>query len=151
MKYNIGTICNLKNSDVKILIIGYDGKSIKSPNYVFNYIGVVFPEGFIDNNKLCYFNNEHIGEIISLGYSDDNKENNISNELVKEEPNVQSTDNNASTEEEEFVFDENGILIEVISKQSSSEPEPKEEIEKANKTVSKPQNVTLTSIDISNL
>ena len=37
---------------------------------LWDYAGVIFPEGYIDPNKMFLFNNEQISQVYALGYQD---------------------------------------------------------------------------------
>lgn len=66
----IGTVVLLKDSTKKVMIIGVCQRGGSDPDKVWDYTGVVFPEGFIAPDKMFMFNNEQIEQIFAIGYQD---------------------------------------------------------------------------------
>ena len=65
----LGSIVVLKNGYKKLMIIGR--KQIQqSENKIWDYLGVLYPEGYLGDNYKFLFNNEDISEVIFEGYSD---------------------------------------------------------------------------------
>ena len=67
--FPIGTIVMLEGGDKRLMIYGVlpvnsdDGKT-------YDYIGCLYPEGFIDNDHCYLFNNEDIKNVEYLGFVD---------------------------------------------------------------------------------
>ena len=66
----IGTIINLKDSPVKIMITGFTAMKDDDSETVYDYIGCAYPIGFIGNDKMLVFDHEDIEKVYHLGYSD---------------------------------------------------------------------------------
>lgn len=64
----IGSVVVIGDSTKKVMIIGVCQKS--TDGRIFDYSGVVFPEGFLDPQKMFLFNNDQITQIAALGYQD---------------------------------------------------------------------------------
>lgn len=64
----IGSVVLVGDSTKKVMIIGVCQKS--SDGRIFDYSGVVYPEGFLDPQKMFLFNNEQITQVYALGYQD---------------------------------------------------------------------------------
>lgn len=64
----IGSVVVVGDSTKKVMIIGVCQKS--TDGRIFDYSGVVFPEGFLDPQKMFLFNNDQITQIAALGYQD---------------------------------------------------------------------------------
>ena len=64
----IGTVVLLQNGTKKVMINGYcpvtDGK-------IYDYSGVLYPEGVVDPTKSLIFNHNQIGQIFYMGYQDE--------------------------------------------------------------------------------
>lgn len=147
MKYTLGTVCKLKEIDLEIIIIGYNGKS-SSNNYVYEYVGCLLNEGFTTSEKLYRFNSEHIDTVLYEGYNKNQNNNSIIetpiNNNINQEVKTENTSNN-NTIEEEYIFDENGVLVEIRRpKQEVAENQP------TSQASSSPV-VTLENIDINNI
>lgn len=65
----IGSVVLVGNSVKKVMIIGVCQKGGQEKK-IWDYAAVVYPEGFIDPQKMFLFNNEQITQIIALGYQD---------------------------------------------------------------------------------
>jgi len=67
--FPIGTVVMLEGGEKRLMIYGImpvngdDGKT-------YDYIGCLYPEGFIDNEHCFLFNNEDIKTVEYLGYID---------------------------------------------------------------------------------
>lgn len=76
----IGTIVLLKNTKKRLMIYGRKETHLESKQ-VFDYIGCLFPEGYIDDDFVFFFNEDQIGEVIHLGLKDPEDEAFISEYL----------------------------------------------------------------------
>lgn len=65
----IGSVVLVGNSKKKVMIVGLCQKG-GTEEKLWDYSGVVFPEGYIDPNKMFLFNNEQISQVFALGYQD---------------------------------------------------------------------------------
>ena len=54
----IGTVVLLKNSTKKVMIIGFAQVSANDPSKVFDYVGCLFPEGYVGPDKTYLFNSD---------------------------------------------------------------------------------------------
>jgi len=68
----IGSVVLLKDGTKKLMIIGIKPVSSDKPNKVYDYIGVLYPEGFLSNDYNFLFNNDDINDVVFTGY--DNSE-----------------------------------------------------------------------------
>lgn len=67
----IGAIIIVRGNVKKIAIVSRGVvASIEGRQYVFDYAGVMYPEGVV-NKQYIYFNHEDIAKIVSPGYSDE--------------------------------------------------------------------------------
>lgn len=66
----IGSVVLVGNSKKKVMIVGVCQKGGSDKEKIWDYTGVVYPEGFIDPQKMFLFNNEQITQIFALGYQD---------------------------------------------------------------------------------
>ena len=67
----LGTVVLLKDAKKRVMITGY---AIKSPQFegrIFDYIGCLYPEGMISQDKNLLFDHKDIVQIFALGYSDE--------------------------------------------------------------------------------
>ena len=67
----IGSVVLLSGSTKKVMIIGVCQKGGNNPEKIWDYTGVVFPEGFIAPDKMFMFNNEQIEQVFAMGYQDE--------------------------------------------------------------------------------
>ena len=66
----LGTIVLLKGATKKLMITGFFPISSEEKDVVYDYAGVMFPEGAL-NNEVALFNHEQIDKIYYIGYVDD--------------------------------------------------------------------------------
>lgn len=66
----IGSVVLVGNSKKKIMIVGVCQKGGRDEVKVWDYAGVIFPEGYLDQNKMLLFNHDQIAQVFMLGYQD---------------------------------------------------------------------------------
>ena len=67
----IGSVVLLKDSTKRVMIMGVLQKQIKEGQAViWDYCGVLFPEGYMGPDKTFLFNAEQIDQVFALGYQD---------------------------------------------------------------------------------
>lgn len=66
----IGSVVLVGNSKKKVMIVGVCQKGGNQEQKIWDYTGVIYPEGFLDPQKMFLFNNEQITQIFALGYQD---------------------------------------------------------------------------------
>lgn len=73
----VGSIVLLKDGDRKLMISGIcvtkEDDDSDQPR-VFDYCGVLYPDGFEDPDRLFLFNSENIDTVYHIGYMDENTE-----------------------------------------------------------------------------
>jgi len=67
----IGSVVKLKEADKRLVIIGAmqqvnEGEEIKG----YDYVGVPYPEGFLNSDSMILFQHEDIENISYLGFAD---------------------------------------------------------------------------------
>ncbi len=67
----IGSVVLLKDSTKKVMIAGVCQKGGSDIAKVWDYVGILFPEGYIGSDKMFLFNREQIDKIYALGYQDE--------------------------------------------------------------------------------
>ena len=67
----IGSVVLIGNSKKKVMIVGVYQKGGQNPNAIWDYTGVIFPEGYLDAEKMFLFNREQISHVYALGYQDE--------------------------------------------------------------------------------
>ncbi len=66
----LGSIVLLKDARRQLMVIGYSALDMKNKK-MFDYAGVLYPEGFLDSSLNLLFNHSQIDKIINIGYTDD--------------------------------------------------------------------------------
>lgn len=64
----IGSVVLLKNGIKKIMIVGIKPIKNDGTEEMFDYIGVLYPEGYISNEINFLFNRDDICDVIFKGY-----------------------------------------------------------------------------------
>ncbi len=67
----IGSIVLLNGGTKKLMITGFCSIPRNNRHKLYDYIGCYYPEGVIDSNEVCMFNNDQIASIIFKGYESD--------------------------------------------------------------------------------
>lgn len=63
----IGSVVRLENGQKSIMIMGI-GIKFEDDNKMYDYIGVPYPEGYIDDETMFLFNHSDINEVEFIGY-----------------------------------------------------------------------------------
>lgn len=71
----IGSVVLLKEGSKKLMIIGIKPVKEDEPNKIYDYIGVIYPEGFLGNQYNFLFNHEDINDVVFTGYNNPEREN----------------------------------------------------------------------------
>ncbi len=66
----IGSVVLLKNSTKKLMIMGFAQVAADDPARIYDYVGCVFPEGFLGPDQTFLFNAEQIENVYFIGYQD---------------------------------------------------------------------------------
>lgn len=68
----IGTVVLLKESTKRVMIIGVLQKqNVEDKEVLWEYSGVLYPEGYIGPDKTFLFNVDQIEKIYAIGYQDE--------------------------------------------------------------------------------
>ena len=105
----IGTVCTLKGSNKKTMIVGFMSIEYNGNIKMYDYEGCAYPEGLLLKNRLISFKHSDIEKIDFLGYKDilHDKFNKI---LLNNTKELDLEDDNKKTIAN-FQFDENGVII----------------------------------------
>ena len=58
----VGSVVLLQQGKHRVMIIGYCQKLISQPEQVYDYVGCLFPEGYINAEQNYLFNREQIAK-----------------------------------------------------------------------------------------
>ena len=70
----IGSVVLLKEGTKKLMIIGIKPVTAEKPDEIYDYIGVLYPEGFLSNEYNFLFNHADINDIVFTGYNNPERE-----------------------------------------------------------------------------
>lgn len=70
----IGSVVLLKEGTKKLMIIGIKPVTAEKPDVIYDYIGVLFPEGFLSNEYNFLFNHDDINDVVFIGYNNPERE-----------------------------------------------------------------------------
>lgn len=66
----IGSVVLLKNGEKKLMIFGIKQTSTDGEDTDYDYIGVMYPEGYLGGEYQFLFNQKDIADVIFRGYED---------------------------------------------------------------------------------
>lgn len=67
----IGSILLLKDSLKKVMVMGFCQTNPEDMDTIYDYCGCLYPEGYMDPQKIFLFNHDMIERVYSVGYIDD--------------------------------------------------------------------------------
>lgn len=104
----IGTICNIKGNNRKVMITGYYSVEYYDKVRMYDYSGCVYPEGILLKNGCCSFNHNDILNVEFYGYKA------IEFQQLNGQLKCQNTVKHIHSSQNMFSnikFDENGVVI----------------------------------------
>ena len=66
----IGSVVLLKDAKKRIMITGFYVKENENSDKIYDYVGVLYPEGVVQSNKNLVFNHSQIDKIYFRGFND---------------------------------------------------------------------------------
>lgn len=66
----LGTVVLLKGGKKRLMIMGFCSMADNDRKKVYDYSGVLYPEGYLNPNQVCLFDHNQIDKIYCLGLSD---------------------------------------------------------------------------------
>lgn len=88
----IGSVVLLREGIKKLMIIGIKPMKEDEPEKVFDYIGVLFPEGYLSSDYNFLFNHEDINDVVFVGYNNPERKTFIEYlDKIFEEQGIQNT------------------------------------------------------------
>lgn len=72
----IGSVVLLKNGIKKAMVIGILQSTMDKENEIteYDYIGVLYPEGFFEVKSMFFFNHDQINDVVFRGYENPERE-----------------------------------------------------------------------------
>ncbi len=67
----VGTVVLLKNGTKRVMINGFCTMDASKPEKVYDYSGVLFPEGSLSSDQTLLFDHEQIVRVDHMGLDDD--------------------------------------------------------------------------------
>ena len=67
----VGTVVMLKNGTKRVMINGFCTMDAKHPEKLYDYSGVLFPEGSLSSDQTLLFDHNQIVRVDHLGLEDD--------------------------------------------------------------------------------
>ena len=67
--YPIGTIIVLKEGTWPLMIYARKQKTTKKSDEIYDYVGCLYPQGYIDNNYIVFFQHEDVDTVLYTGMS----------------------------------------------------------------------------------
>ena len=81
----IGSVVILQGGIKKLMITGMSLAKEENPNEVFDYIGVLYPEGYLGGESNFLFNHSDINDVVFRGYENPERDSFI--EFIEESYN----------------------------------------------------------------
>ncbi len=66
----IGSVVRLKGGERKLMIAGVCQKQLNEDGTLWDYVGVIYPQGYMGAERMYMFNNDQIEVVHALGYQD---------------------------------------------------------------------------------
>lgn len=70
----VGSVVLLKGGIKKLVIMGINQVNNEDASDIYDYISVLYPEGYLGNETLFLFNHEDINDVIFRGYENPERE-----------------------------------------------------------------------------
>lgn len=66
----VGSVVLLKGGTKRVMITGFCSVDNDNKSIMYDYTGCLYPEGIINSNEICLFNDEQIERVDFKGFSD---------------------------------------------------------------------------------
>lgn len=99
----IGSVVLLKESEKRVMVMGFCQAKPDNLSVIYDYCGCLFPEGYMDAEHVYLFDHEQVEKVYSLGYMDEEQfafSNRIT-DLINDLRNGVTPGNSSETEEDE--------------------------------------------------
>ncbi|MCD7746722.1 MAG: DUF4176 domain-containing protein [Lachnospiraceae bacterium] len=70
----IGSVVQLEGGTKKIMVIGLFPFDMNKQDKVYDYMGVLYPEGYLGKESACMFNHDKIAQVYFRGFEDEERE-----------------------------------------------------------------------------
>lgn len=70
----VGSVVLLKGGIKKVVVMGIKQASVENPNTEYDYVGVMYPEGYLGSETLFLFNHDDINDVVFKGYENPERE-----------------------------------------------------------------------------
>lgn len=70
----IGSVVMLKEGTKRVMITGFCAVDDRQKNGMWDYIGCLYPEGFLSSKQTCLFNHEQIETVYFMGLIDEEEQ-----------------------------------------------------------------------------
>lgn len=93
----IGSVVMLKGGKKRVMVTGFCSIADGGDSTIYDYSGCLYPEGLLNSNEVCLFNNSQIEEIFFRGLEDEEEKafkENLSNNMngVEQEMSIKIDD-----------------------------------------------------------
>ena len=68
--YPIGTVALLSGGSKRVMITGYMITEADKPERIYDYCGVIYPEGSLSSDQVLLFDHSQIARVYGEGYRD---------------------------------------------------------------------------------
>ena len=68
--FPIGTVVLLTGGTKRVMVTGYMVTEVDKPDKVYDYCGVMYPEGSLSSDQVLLFNHSQIRRVYAEGYKD---------------------------------------------------------------------------------
>ena len=93
----IGSVVLLDGGYKRVMVTGFCVKQNKNQNKVWDYCGVIFPEGTLSSDQILLFDHKQIEKIYFVGFENDNEERFFKEVLNTTIKSLNNTGNGKST------------------------------------------------------
>ena len=66
----IGTVVMLKGGTKRVMVTGFCSVDNNEKERMYDYTGCLYPEGIINSNEICLFDNNQIDQVFFKGFVD---------------------------------------------------------------------------------
>lgn len=98
----IGTVVLLKDATKKLMITGYCSMLPDDREKIYDYVGILFPEGNLAGDDVALFDHDQISVVEHMGLENDEYEE-FNNNLIKVIRQDMTTKEKTTSEEKEFI------------------------------------------------
>lgn len=110
----VGSVVLLKGGTKRVMVTGFCSVDNNNQEKMYDYTGCLYPEGIINSNEICLFDDNQIDKVFFKGFVDEEEikfKENLKRTLSNMNSNFELDDKEIEDEKPSIIFEFNDDMI----------------------------------------